>query len=168
MVSVVRHDRQSKRRRAPLGLDFARGVTLVDLLVGVVMLGVSVVVLMGLSAQAISAQRSGENLEAAAMILDQQLNLVLARGGDNYASRFDDSEGRGETPYERFRYKVDVAAGSGGSAGEAYAVTATVWWMEGGRERSASVETRVAPRLGEQPDPDRRPVDKVDRLGGVP
>lgn len=143
-----------------------RGVMLVDMLVAVIMLGAAVVVLMGMAGRAVTAQRSGENLEAAAMILDEQLNLVLARGPDQYTSRFDDAEGFAEAPFEKFRYKVDIAAGSGG---EAYRVTATVWWWEDGREKSATVETRIAPRLGEEPDPDRRPPQPVDRdaVGGA-
>jgi len=136
---------------------------LVDLLVAVILLGVAIVVLMGMTGRALSAQKSGENLEIAAMILDEQLNPVLARGADSYTTRYDDAEGIAEAPYERFRYKVDISAGSGG---EAYRVVATVWWMEDGREKSASVETRIAPRLGDEPDPDRRPPQPVDRLAG--
>lgn len=143
-----------------------RGVMLVDLLVAVILLGVAIVALMGMTGRALTAQRSGENLETAAMILDEQLNMVLARGPDTYSSRFDDAEGHAAAPFERFRYKVDLTAGSGG---EAYRVVATVWWMEDGREKSASIETRIAPRLGERPDPDRRPVQEVIRLnGGTP
>ncbi|MDX2130679.1 MAG: hypothetical protein SFY69_01345 [Planctomycetota bacterium] len=144
----------------------ARGMTLVDLLVATVMLGVSVVVLMGLSGRALSAQRSGENLQIAAMILDEQLNLVQARGADDYASRYDDSEGVAEAPYEAFRYRVEI---SGGDSGDAYRVVATVSWEEYGQTKSATVETRIAPRRGEEPDPDRRPATEPDRLaGGAP
>ncbi|CAG1003618.1 hypothetical protein PHYC_03079 [Phycisphaerales bacterium] len=138
-------------------------MALVDVLVGVIMLGVAVVVLMGLTGHAVQSQRSGENLQVAAMILDQQLNLVQARGPDDYPSRFDDAEGVGEAPYENFRYKVEI---SSGAAGEAFKVVATVTWEENGTTRSAVVETRIAPRLGDEPDPDRRPVVQPDRLAG--
>ena len=62
---------------------------------------------------------------------------------------------------EAFKYKVDI---SGGEAGTAYVVTATVTWLSNGRMQTESVETRIAPRRGEDSDPDRRPADAVDRL----
>lgn len=138
-------------------------MALVDVLVAVIMLGGAVVVLMGLTSHAIRSQRTGENLQIAAMILDEQLNLVQARGPDEYNSRFDDAEGFAEAPYQNFRYKVEITSGA---AGDAYKVVATVWWEEEGAQKSAMVETRMAPRLGDEPDPDRRPVVQPDRLAG--
>ncbi len=140
-----------------------RGVTLVDLLVATVMLGAAVVVLMGLSGRAMMAQRSGENLQSAAMLLDERLALILARGADDYASRYADLQGVGEPPFERFRYEVEIR---GGQSGDAYEVLATVYWEESGRTMSASVETRIAPRRGDEPDPERRPQQAPDRLAG--
>jgi hypothetical protein len=87
------------------------------------------------------------------MLLDEQLNLVLARGPDNYASRYE-TEGVCAEPYEAFRYKLEF---SGGDGGDPYRVVATVTWMDGRSPRSESVETMIAPRLGDDPDPDRRP-----------
>jgi type II secretory pathway pseudopilin PulG len=143
-----------------------RGMTLVDVLVAIILLASSMVILLGLVSRSISAQRQGENLEVAAMILDEQLNMVLALGPDEYAARYGERETPAEAPFESFRYRVSVTPGA---AGDAYRIVATVLWMEGGRERVESVETRIAPRLGDDPDPDRRPAQTVDRLaGGVP
>jgi hypothetical protein len=125
----------------------------VDMIVATILLGVSLTALISMTGRALSAQRSGEQIETAAMLLDEQLSLVLARGPDNYGSRFE-IEGVCEVPYEAFRFKLDF---SGGEGGDAYRVLATVTWADGGKPHSVSAETMIAPRLGDDPDPDRRP-----------
>jgi hypothetical protein len=93
------------------------------------------------------------------MLLDEQLNLVMARGPDDYAGRFD-AEGVCDEPFQAYRYRLELRGGGGG---EPYTVTATISWQAGGRERSESAQTLIAPRLGEEPDPDRRPGQTVER-----
>lgn len=140
-----------------------RAFLLVDVLVAVIMLGVALAVMLSLTGRALTAQRQGENLQIAAMLIDEKLSLVLARGPDNYASRFGEVDGDCDKPYEKFHYHLDL---SGGTGGDAYTVVCTVTWREAGREQRESVETRIAPRLGDDPDPDRRPAETVQRLGG--
>jgi hypothetical protein len=135
------------------------GMMLADILVAVVLLGSALAVLVGMTGRAMTAQRSGEQLQVAAMLLDEQLNLVLARGPDNYAARFP-VEGVCDAPFDGFRYKLDITPASG----SAYSVVATVTWVANGRVQTESVETRIAPRRGDDPDPDRRPEETVDRL----
>jgi Tfp pilus assembly protein PilV len=141
-------------------MAWRRGVMLADILVAVVLLGSALAVMIGMTGRAMLAQRTGEQLQIASNMLDEQLSLVLARGAENYASRFP-VEGACEAPFEAFRYKLDISGGSGGSA---FVVIATVTWVANGRIQSESVETRIAPRLGDDPDPDRRPSETVDRL----
>lgn len=135
-----------------------RGFLLADGLVAAVLLGVSLAMMIGLVSRASRTQREGQRLEVVAMLLDEQLNLVLARGADNYASRFG-LEGTCEAPYAEYRYKLAITGGSG----DAYEVKATVLWTSRGEERSESVQTRIAPRLGDEPDPERRPSTAVVR-----
>ena len=137
-----------------------RAIVLVDAIVASVLLGVALAVIVGMAGRSLSAQMQGEEFQTAAMLLDEQLNLVLARGPDAYSSRFD-IEGECDPPFERFSYRLDI---EGGSGNEPYHVTATVSWMSGGRVRSESIETYIAARLGEEPDPDRRPQQGVDRM----
>ncbi len=137
-----------------------RGVVLVDLLVAAVLMGVALAVLVGMAGRALSSQSKGERLATAAMLADEQLNLVLSRGPDQYASRFD-VEGACDAPFEAFRYRVDV--GGGGASGEPYEVSTTILWSEGGREKSIRVDTLMAPRLGDEADPDRKPKERVER-----
>jgi hypothetical protein len=137
----------------------ARGIVLVDVIVGTIMLGIVLVVVIGLTTSALTAQGEGERLQTVAMLLDEQLNLVLVRGPDQYASRFDVA-GACEAPFGQYRYVLDI---SGGTSGDPYVVRATVSWAEGRRERSETIETFIAPRLGEEPDPDRKPARPVER-----
>ncbi|MFA6045461.1 MAG: hypothetical protein WC718_10790 [Phycisphaerales bacterium] len=140
-----------------------RGFLLVDVLVAVVLLGAALAVMLSLTGRALSAQRQGENLQIAAMLIDEKLNLVLARGPDNYASRFSEVDGPCDAPYQNFHYTLTL---TGGTGGDPYSVTCTVTWRESGLDRSESVETRIAPRLGDDPDPERRPEESVQRLSG--
>src|SRR5436309_2202990 len=87
-----------------------RGVILVDIIVAVVLLGVSLTALVSMTGRALSSQRAGEQIETAAMLLDEQLSLVLARGPDNYGSRFE-TEGVCEEPFESYRYKLEFTGG---------------------------------------------------------
>ncbi len=140
-------------------LGAQRGFVLVDVLVAAVLLGFSLVAVMGMISNALSSQRLGEQMEIAAMLLDEQLNMVVARGPDNYAQRFG-LEGRCEQPFQDYSYELDFGGGAGG---EAYTVTATVRWTDGGRQRVESVQTKVAPRIGDEPDPERKPQETVIR-----
>lgn len=152
---MIRRARSQSRQHGP----GARGAMLADILVAVVLLGSALAMMVGMTGRAMRAQRAGEELQVAAMLLDEQLQLVLARGPDNYGARFP-LEGACEAPYESFRYRLDITAASG----SAYVVVATVSWASGGRIRTESVETRIAPRRGDDPDPDRKPQETVDRL----
>lgn len=135
-----------------------RGVVLAELLVAAVVMGVSLAVLVGMAGSAINSQAQGERLGIAAMLADEQLNLVLMRGPDDYERRFEVS-GQCDAPFEAYRYETSV----GGGTGEAYEVIATIYYWEGGREKSVAVSTLMAPRLGDEPDPDRKPKETVDR-----
>ena len=137
-----------------------RGIILVDAIVGSILLGVSLAVIIGLAGRALSAQVQGEELQTAAMLLDEQLSLVLARGPDSYGSRFE-TDGACDPPFEKYRFQLEFAGGNGG---DPYHVTATVSWTSGGRTQSETIETCIAARLGDEPDPDRRPTQNVDRM----
>lgn len=142
-------------RRAAAG-----GFALVDAIVAAVLLGAALAVTIGLSGQALSSQARGRDLRTAAMLADEQLSLVLARGPDEYARRFP-VEGACDAPFERFRYRLDFVSGS---SADAYLVRATISWSSGLTPGSLTVETLVAPRRGDDPDPDRLPDAPPERL----
>ncbi len=136
-----------------------RAMLLAEVIIAVVLLAASLAVVLAMAGRSLSAQRTGEELQIAAMLLDEQLNLVLARGPDNYAATFP-TEGPCDAPYSNYAFALSF---SGGTAGEPYTVTATVSWLHNGKPMSESVQTFIAPRLGDEPDPDRRPGAPVER-----
>ncbi|MGQ0628983.1 MAG: type II secretion system protein [Phycisphaerales bacterium] len=143
---------------------FRRGVALIDAIVASIILGVALSAIIGLGSQAVNSQRLGEQLQTAAMLADEQLNLVLARGPDDYGKRFGGLAGICDEPFSEYRYQLTFVGGSGGAP---YTVSATILWEAGGRERSIAIETMIAPRLGEEIDPDRRPLTPVERIPGT-
>lgn len=139
---------------------FRAGVVLLDILVAAVVMGVALAVLVGMAGRAMSSQLQGERLGIAAMLADEYLNLVLMRGPDNYGSRFD-VDGKCDAPFEAYEYLIEFKGEAGG--GDPYEVTATIVWHEGDREKSIAVETMVSPRIADDPDPDRKPPERVER-----
>ncbi len=143
------------RRRAP------RGFVLVDAIVAGVLLGVGLSVVIGLTGSAIASQRKGEELQRAAMLADEQLNLVIAVGPEAFPSVFE-TKGRCDPPFEDYAYEVRLSPGEGA---EPYLVEAEIFWRSGGGERSLLVQTFAAPRRGDEPDPIREPDEIVEREG---
>ncbi len=135
---------------------------MVDVIIGTILLAVSLAAVIGLTGQALHSQISGEELQIAAMLADEQLNLVLARGPDDYAKSFN-ADGPCDPPFGAYRYKVEL---TGGVGGDPYLVTATITWTSaaGARARTVAVQTYIAPRLGDDPDPDRKPAVPVERV----
>lgn len=142
------------------GLDLSRsGVALLDALVAAIILGVALAALGSLASQAISSQVTGEQIATASMLADEQLNFVLARGPDTYAKRFP-VEGACDEPFGAYRFKLEFSGGDG----EAYAVKSTVFWSTPAGDRSVTLETNIAGHPGDDPDPDRRPEQPVERV----
>ncbi len=135
-----------------------RGIALLDAIVAAVILGVALAAIIGLANQAVISQATGERLAIAARLADEQLNLVLARGPDSYASRFKIDDAC-DAPFQDFRYQL--AFTGGGS--DVYRVVCTISWPTGSGDRSIAIETMIAPRVGDDPDPDRRPAAAVER-----
>lgn len=136
-----------------------RGVVLVDVIVGTIILSIALSVILSLATSALGSQRDGRRLTVAAMLLDEQLSLVLTRGADDYGKRFE-TEGPCDAPFQEYGYELEF---EGGSGGDPYLVRATVSWLEGSRKREVSCETMIAPRLGDDPDPDRQPPESETR-----
>jgi hypothetical protein len=138
-------------------------MALVDAIVAVIILGASLSVILSLAGQAIASQRRGDDLATAAMLADEQLSLVLARGPDAYAKSFP-VRGECDAPFERFRYTLEF---TGGSAVEPFRVRVTIAWDDAARERTAVVETLIAARAGArnaaQTQADRQPEQPVER-----
>lgn len=152
MVSAPRSHRQPS------------GFMLIDVIVATILLGVSLVVMVSLAGRAIGSQSRGEELATAAALADEQLQMVLARGPDDYAGRFPTS-GACDVPFNRFQYKLTFEEGSGVS--QPFRVTATISWTSGVIPQSISIQTLVATRFSGddgEPDPVRTPDEAVVRI----
>ncbi|MDI1290490.1 MAG: hypothetical protein PSX37_11150, partial [bacterium] len=102
----------------------SRGFILADVLVASVLLAIALSVIVSMSGSALSSQAMGEQISVAATLADEQLNLVLMRGPDDYAARYS-AEGPCEAPFEMYRYKLEFIDGD---AGNPYTVTARIEW----------------------------------------
>lgn len=138
-----------------------RCFVLLDALVGVIVLGVALAGVMGLSAAAVRSQAIGEELQIASMIADEQLELVCAVGTDAFVAEFG-QRGRAEAPWQNYEWTVDIKRGE---VADPDFVTVTVSWERISGTRSITVETLIAPRMGDDPDPDREPEQSLGRVG---
>lgn len=136
-----------------------RAFSLFEAVIAAAILGSSLAVILGLSADTLASQRRGELLETAASLADERLQLVLAVGPEAYPSLFT-TTGPCDAPFESFSHSVTLTPGTGG---EPYDVSATITWLEGVTPRSLTIHTRIAPRLGDDPNPDRAPQETTDR-----
>ena len=137
-----------------------RGFALVDVIIAAVLLGVSLAVMLGIVGRAITAQGDAQRLATAAMLADEQLNLVLAFGPDEYLRRFSAS-GACEEPFADFSYELTL---TGGTDSTTFTAAATIHWISGARPQRLTIQTLIAPRPGDMPDPDRRPQSPPIRL----
>lgn len=154
-----------------------RAFALIDVVVAGVILAVGLGVVISLSGRAVRSAQQGEELATAAMLADEQLNLVLSRGPDDYAKRFA-VEGACDDPFSQYRYRLDFAGGR--SVSEPYEVSVTVSWGGGGAvprnappsstsaddSRVLTIKALMAPhQIGADvdTDPDRRPATTIQR-----
>lgn len=154
MVNPLRPDSAVRASR--------RGVALLDAIIAAVLLGIGLAAIVSVASGALSSARLGQEIATAATLADEQLQLVLARGPDDYARRFP-IKGSCDAPFQAFAYELSIAEGS---AGQAYRVSATVKWDSSRGPQSIVVETLIAAReAGEsgERDPVRTPQNAVER-----
>ena len=129
-----------------------RGFVLVDGIVAGVLLGV------GLTGAALGAQRRGEQLQRAAALADERLAMVLALGAEAYEAD-EDMSGEFPEPDDAFRFEITIEQGP---AGDPDYVSVEIIWGERSRDK-LFIETFIAPRTGDEPDPERDPERQVER-----
>lgn len=152
MVSTRARSRNARPSQRP-------AVVLVDVIVGTIILAIVLGAVLSLASRALAMQGDARRLQVVAMLLDEQLALVLARGPDDYRRSFP-TKGSCDAPFQQYAYELEF---EGGAAGDPYLVRATIRWLEGSRPRALSCETLIAPRLGDDPDPDRTPPQTETR-----
>jgi hypothetical protein len=129
-----------------------RGFALMDVLVAGVVLGVSLALLIGLVGRSMTSQMRSERLATAAMLVDEILGLVLIEGPEDFR-KFRPLEGQCEPPFEEYTYEITLSTPGAGSP---YRVTASVYYPNRPSPGRVTVQTLIAPRLG-----DESPVDRM-------
>jgi hypothetical protein len=136
-----------------------RGIALLDVIIGSIMLGVGLAVVISLSSRSLATQTDGERRLVASWLADELLNMVLVEGPVLYPRMYD-TTGQFYPPFEEYYYEVDIRDTG---VGQPYRVTATVGWNVGsGGGEYITIQTFIAERLGEQ-DQLREPKEFIDR-----
>lgn len=136
-----------------------KGFLLLDAIVATLILAIALVTIVGLNSSAIRAQRDGERLQDASMLADELLEQVLAVGPDQFRRVFG-LRSECEPPFDMYSYEMEIRSlGSG----DPYEVAVTVFWEDLGQSRSIRVQTLIAPRTGDSPDPIRTPQSAMER-----
>lgn len=136
-----------------------RGIALLDVIIGSVMLGVGLAVVVSLSSRSLARQTDGEKRMVAAWLADELLNMVLVEGPINYGRQYD-TTGRFYPPFEDYYYDVDIREMG---VGQPHRVVATVgWYTDAYSGENVSIETYIAERMGDPVQP-RAPEERVDR-----
>ncbi|MCP3905956.1 MAG: hypothetical protein GY715_20210 [Planctomycetes bacterium] len=134
-----------------------RGVALIDVLIGGILLGVGLSVILSLTGRSLSRQTDGEKRLTASWLADELLTMVLVDGPDRFP-RINDSNGRFDEPFSEYSFEVDI---DNLGRGAPYRVNAWVRWSD--RENDVvRVETLIAQRLGDVEQP-REPYERVNR-----
>jgi len=158
MVQALNSNARRFKRRAPAHQLSRRGFALMDAIVAGILLAIGMIAVLGVSGHALTMQRRGEIDIRAAAALDELLSLVLTEGPVDFED-LHPTRGKFEagTPYDDFEYEIDIAPGGAGVP--AHIVVSLV--HDSGR--AYSIETRIAEKRGEEPDPVREPYEPLDR-----
>ncbi|MFI4916513.1 MAG: type II secretion system protein [Phycisphaerales bacterium JB060] len=138
----------------------ARGFLLIDVIVGTVLIGVALGGILVVSTRALAMQRDAADLRQAGMVADEVMSTVYAYGTEEYTQVLR-ARGRASEPFERFEYQVDIDNGRAGEADEVHVLV--TWQSATGQPRSFELDALIAPRLGDEPDPNRQPPEAIDR-----
>lgn len=137
-----------------------RGIALLDVIVGSIMLAVGLAVVISLTSRSLASQTDGERRLVAGWLADELLNMVIVEGPVEYPRMYD-TTGQFYAPFEQYFYEVDIRDLG---EGQPYRVTATVGWYtgHGGEGKNISIQTLIAERKGD-PEQLRAPKERVDR-----
>ena len=133
-----------------------KGFALLDVIIAGVILAIGLSTIFSITARSLRLQQQGEIEVIAANLLDNLLGSVLTEGPMDYP-KLHSTSGRFDAPFTDFEYRVRIVDRGEGAAFE---VTAEVFHDSG---RQYACDTLIAPKLGEEPDPIRAPLEPLDR-----
>lgn len=129
-----------------------------DAVIAGVLLSIGMITVLSVGGQAMSMQRRGEIDVRAASAIDELLSGVLTEGPADY-EKLHPLSGSFEvdSPYQDFQFVLEIERGGSGVPAR---VLARVTHETG---RRYEVETSIAEKRGEEPDPVRIPPEPIDR-----
>ena len=146
------------------------GVVLLEVILAAIVLALGMTVIISLSTQSMSRQMDGERRMTAAWLADELLSMVVVEGPRNFSNAEpagwlgeDAKDGHFPPPFQDYSYELDLEP-----LGDyqPYTVTATINWLDGSRAKSLVVNTKIAPRHGEEEEElPREPIEPLDREG---
>jgi hypothetical protein len=149
-------------RRPDLACVFAsrhRGIALVDVMIGTVLLAIGLAVVISLTSRSLATQTDGEKRLTAAWLADELLNMVLVEGPIDYPKLYDCSS-HFDGPFSEFEYDVNI---EDLGPREPFRVTATVRWPSGRGYQQIQVGSMIADRGGDPTQEHRAPLNPIDR-----
>lgn len=135
-----------------------RGIALIDVIVGAVMLGIGITAVISVSTRALADQVEGEHQLVASWLADELLSMVLVDGPVQYP-KIHDTYGTFDAPFELYEYELDIEEQG---PRQPFRVTAHIRWPNASGQGEVAVETLIADRLAEEPVP-RLPIEILDR-----
>ncbi|MBL9140979.1 MAG: hypothetical protein JNK53_03850 [Phycisphaerae bacterium] len=133
-----------------------RGWALLDVIVGGVILAVGLAAVIGLVERSLAMQQRAEREMVAAQLLDSKLNEVLAIGPVDWMMN-QSSDGDCDEPFSDWQWSIAITKQG---LGDPYRVVAVVTDRTG---HEYMVDTLMAPRLTEDPEPARTPDEPIER-----
>jgi hypothetical protein len=125
--------------------------------VGGILLAVGLAAILSLGARAMNLHQRGEREIIAAALLDDYLSTVLADGPKEFPD-LHEMRGTCDAPFEDFDFLIEIDEGN---SGVPYKVAVTV--QHTGTGDAWVIETYIAAKLGDDPDPVRTPPEPIDR-----
>lgn len=151
-------DRVHTNLRPALRPRARRGFALMDAVIAGVLLSVGMITVLSVGGQAMNMQRRGEIDVRAASAMDELLAGVLTEGPEEYEKLHPMSGGfEVDSPYADFEFSIEIERGG---AGVPARVIARVKHESG---RDYAIETSIAEKRGDEPDPVRTPSEPIDR-----
>jgi len=146
-------------RRAAAVAPRRRGVALMEVIIGGVIMAIGLGTIMSLVSRSMTQQSEGERQLIASWLVDELLTMALVEGPVDYPRLFDTS-GRFDPPFDEFTFEMDFADRG---VDHPWEVTAAVFWPHGREFRFVQAQTLIAIRQDESLEV-REPAESVDRL----
>ncbi len=135
-----------------------RAFALIEVVIAGIILAIGLGSVVSLAARALMDQQRGERAVVAAALLDELLASVLAEGPELWPKSHSPS-GQCDAPWDDFQFQVNIEKAEPSAPCEVLAIITD----PAGREFRCA--TRIALRLGDEPDPERAPSEPFDRQG---